>query len=279
MKKIVIVDLNGTMVGKAYELTAPLGKLKQSIKRAKNNGVIIGLSSDSPAETLSAISRDLGIDGPIVAEGGAVLRADGKDTLLNPGGSAIRLCSNALIEHLTNNRQMSRLISIGDVNRLSRLLVEHGDILGANATEAIFINGMRLASMSFFYFKRNNMKWVPYPKQLEYITKWSLNYLISNKLIIRSNLIIDCNIDYGISILHHKGTKKFLAVQPLQTLYPNTKIFIIGDSMFDWHGENTGVVHCAVANASPEYKRHCSHVVDKPHTYGVIRLIDKISSL
>ena len=267
------------MVDKTYEITAPLERLKHSIYRAKSNGVVIGLSSDSPAETLSAVMRDLGIDGPIVAEGGAVLRIDNKDTLLNSDGSVFRLCSNTLIDHLINNQQTSRLVSVGDVNRLSRLLVKHGDILGANATEAIFINRMRLASMSFFCFQRNGMKWVPYPKQLEYCTNWSLQYLSSNKLIIKSDLIVDCNIDYGISILHHKDTKKSLAIQPLQTLYSNKKIFIIGDSMFDWHGEVDGVIHCAVANASPEYKRHCMYVADKPHTYGVIKLIDKISSL
>ena len=276
MKKIIIVDLNGTMVDKTYKITIPLEKLNYSINKAKSNGSIIGLSSDSPKETLLAVATDLGIDGPIIAEGGAVLNIGNKDTLLNSNGSALRLCSDAMIEHLVNNRNVSRLVSFGDVNRLSRLLIEHGDIIGANASEAIFINGMRLASMSFFCFQRNGMGWMPNPEQLEYFTNWSLQYLDSNQLLSRKNVIVDQNIDYGISVLHHKDTKKSLAIQPLQTLYPNAKIFIIGDSMFDWHGENAGVTHCAVANASPEYKNLCSYVADKSYTEGVIEIIDTL---
>jgi len=276
MKKIIIVDLNGTMVDKTYKITVHLEKLNYSINKAKSNGVTIGLSSDSPKETLLAVAMDLGIGGPIVAEGGAVLYIDNKDILLNSKGDALKLCSNAMIEHLVNNREVSRLVSFGDVNRLSRLLVEHGDIIGANASEAIFINGMRLASMSFFCFQRKGMKWVPHSEQLDYFTNWALQYLSNNKLLIPENVMIDQNIDYGISVLHHKDTKKSLAVQPLQKLYPDAKIFIIGDSMFDWHGENAGVTHCAVANASPEYKNHCSYVANKSYTEGVIEIIDTL---
>lgn len=276
MKKIIMVDLNGTMVDKTYKITVPLKNLNYSINNAKNNGAIIGLSSDSPKETLLAITKDLDIKGPIVAEGGAVLSLDNKDILLNSKGGALKLCSDAMVEYLVNNQKTSRLVSFGDVNRLSRLLVEHGDIIGAKASEAIFVNKMRLASMSFFCFQRNGTKWVPDPEQLEYFTNWSLQYLSNNQLIATEDVIVDQNIDYGISVLHHNDTKKSLAVPPLQKLYPGAKIFIIGDSMFDWHGENTEVIHCAVANASPEYKNHCSYVANKSYTEGVIEIIDTL---
>lgn len=278
MKKIVIIDLNGTMVNKGYEPTIPLEKLLKSLVEAKDNGLVVGLSSDSPTETLRMVALSLGIDGPIVAEGGAVLCID-ETVVLNPDAKVFQRCSNTLVEHLINNRNPSRIVSVGDINRLTRLLVSHEDIIGTNATEAIFINGLRIASSSFFCLERVGMVWSPSARLLEYLSNWSIQYLDENKLINRADITIDSSIDYGVCILHHKNTKKSLALQPLRILYPNASIFIIGDSIFDWHGEVEGVVHCAVSNASSDYKEHCSYVASKPMTEGVLELIDTISSI
>ncbi|MBI2888999.1 MAG: hypothetical protein HYY10_03710 [Candidatus Liptonbacteria bacterium] len=73
-KGVIWIDLNGTLITEdAGLLAADEGELRAVVAEAKARGWQIGLCSDSPAELLMLWGAKYGIDGPTIAENGALL--------------------------------------------------------------------------------------------------------------------------------------------------------------------------------------------------------------
>ena len=87
---------------------------------------------------------------------------------------------------------------------------------------------------------------------------------------------VDMNDDYGICIIHHFGTMKAQAIPWVEAKYPGRQVIVVGDSMTDYHPKE-GVVHCAVANASPEFKSKCAYTARGEVTSGVIEVLAAMS--
>lgn len=86
---------------------------------------------------------------------------------------------------------------------------------------------------------------------------------------------VDENAEYGIVIIHALNTCKGKAVVLLQNEGRYDKIICLGDSMLDFVGDST--MHCAVANASEDFRQRCEMVAELPFTAGVQEILRKIS--
>ena len=88
---------------------------------------------------------------------------------------------------------------------------------------------------------------------------------------------IDYNEEYSVLILHDLNVRKANAIPKINQMFPGQQIFMIGNSMSDFVGDQ--VVHCAVGNATDDYKRQCLLVapVNMEYTMAVEYLFEKIA--
>ncbi len=63
MKKIVIFDLDSTLIGKSYELTLPHDVVQEKFRLFQEQGNIVGLCSDSPMPTMKRWAEKCNIKG------------------------------------------------------------------------------------------------------------------------------------------------------------------------------------------------------------------------
>ena len=70
---LILLDVDETLVDVNYKLTCPDREWHVALRRAEKRGAIIGLNSDSAYDTLQKRAAAYGIQGPIVAERGALV--------------------------------------------------------------------------------------------------------------------------------------------------------------------------------------------------------------
>lgn len=71
--RLVLLDLDNTLIDADYCLTVPENEFRTVIQELANKGVHVGLCSDSAVITLRQWADRLGLTRPIVAERGAVV--------------------------------------------------------------------------------------------------------------------------------------------------------------------------------------------------------------
>ncbi|MEO8637803.1 MAG: hypothetical protein ABI430_02795 [Candidatus Taylorbacteria bacterium] len=274
-KKLVLLDVDSTIFDRDYQLTVPETDFKKAIQYGQERGLSIGLSSDSGLATLSLIAKLYGLQGPIVAEKGGLVKILDSEIRVNDETEKFMRIRELMISGLASDSLTgSLLLIIGDVNRLSRsmLAIERAECYSKSA---ILINGLRNASLSFFVFANTGGKWV--------MDKMALDAVLSSVHKIGSRLapkwwqeaVIDNNPDYGICIVHHPKTEKRNALPLLRKHSENARIYMVGDSISDLLNDPS-VTHCAVKNASNEFKKQCSMIATKTMTQGVMEILDQI---
>ena len=276
MKKLLLLDLDRTLINNEYHLNVPLEHLKKSLKEAKSRGLTIGISSDSSAETISAYEKLFGIPGFIVAEKGAYLTRESdirngvltiKQTFIFP---AVR---EKFVKKLLTDPQV--LVIYGDVNEMSRSF-PNLSCNNCSSRKAVLVNNSRRASLSFYAYKKVLGFWRTDRVILSAVCKEVMQILRNESKTLANNTLIDLNEKSGICIIHHNQTGKSLALPILQRWYPSHQIFAIGDSLTDYYKSNS-VIHCAVGNADEQFKQRCQIVASRNYAAGVIELVRKIS--
>src|ERR1700719_2725895 len=71
--RVILCDLDGTLINRQYELTVPLPNLVSIIQSKQSEGFLVGLNSDTPILPLRAWARELGMKGPLLGEKGQLL--------------------------------------------------------------------------------------------------------------------------------------------------------------------------------------------------------------
>src|SRR5437588_3343222 len=71
--KIILLDLDGTLIDKEYRLTVSDEYIKATIKSIQDKNVLVGINSDTPLLPLRSWAHHLGMRGPLIAEKGQVL--------------------------------------------------------------------------------------------------------------------------------------------------------------------------------------------------------------
>ena len=276
MNKIILLDLDETIIDTKYQFNCSRPLWKQTIKRAGECGVVIGLNSDTPLVTMRRLASEFGLSGPLIAERGAVVLINGVEHCVAASTALefprFRLAVISALFPLVNAGRL--LIVTGDVNELSNRMPRM--IKAACSAElAVLINGFRQYSFSCFVRKRENASWVKdsgvLDEVISVLSKVGRDFRVLWKL-----RDIDRNPDYGFLGVHLRVTQKCMAVRRLLSEAEGSQVYMIGNSMSDWCGENSRLTHCAVANATDDFKANCAHVAHGELTRGVIELIDKI---
>jgi len=274
VRKLILIDLDKTLIDRNYKTTLPEAHLATFFTEVQGVGVTIGISSDSAIGTIEDFARRCSIRGPIIAENGSLVSTLAKPGIFEknmPGKNFFPKLRGVLSEKLHDK---TTVVIIGNANPLAVLLKGSNYNLGVVDT-IILINGYRQASISFFVIKKTRGVWKSTNGSMEKVLEAVKEIAIANLGIYYDECCFDINPEYGICIIRKKGMQKSSAIPRIKRKYPGYRIFVIGDSMGDFY-DVEGITHCAVSNASREFKKRCQLVAKKPYSKGVVELIGEI---
>jgi len=274
-KKIVLLDLNGTLIDKDYRLTVSDKRIKTAIKNIQDNDVLVGINSDTPLLALQSWAQHLGMRGPLIAEKGQVL-ALSPDEPPRPLGTMIdffqRLRQQVV---LRAHKEFPRtFVGLGDV---TEFLHQKGQVYGEDRF-AVLINGHRQCSFSGYALARRNNKLVTDAEIFDSFCNLVFSIVgdCSEKLEEA-----DKNQAYGFLMLHERGATKTLAVERLvEQLGSELEYIMIGDGDSDIITARYPVKLCAVGNASPALKKRVEEtgglIAKGSLTQGVVELLTRL---
>ncbi|MFH1392360.1 MAG: hypothetical protein ABIG90_01590 [bacterium] len=218
MKKLVLMDLDRTIINEAYQIN---DENIFNILKDVANSMVIGLNSDTPIISLRQWKDYLGIGhtGPLIAERGAIMEIQNEKHFV----SKARFASfkQEVAQSIQNNLPTSKII-LGDV---TRMLIENQRF--SDCSKIIMINGYRECSFSCYFRAIDNLG-QPFIDR-----DWS-----NEILQIISNIFLPLHADepfydpdYGIFIINAADTDKAFGAKTLMDkYYPDYKLFMIGDS-------------------------------------------------
>lgn len=279
-KPLILLDVDETVIDVKYNLTCRPSEWRSTLRLAEARGAIIGLNSDSAYEMLKRRAKAYGVQGPIVAERGALVSKspDARVICTNVDAMDFQKLLQVFMRTLTDGVKVTKyLIVVGHVNEIASRLPALPLNKCLNDT-AVLINSFRSCSLSFFVRRLHGRSWTKDAEALNEVI--GITDLLGRKKFPRlwEARDMDKNPDYGICIFHHRDTKKSLAYPFLRDWFGERDVYMIGNSMSDYIGD-VNVKHCAVANASEEFKDRCVLVANHVRTRGVIELIGRIMAL
>ncbi len=254
MKTLLFFDIDGTLLKPDYTMNSRL--VQKYIRKLSKKGYLFGLNSNRSERDLKLISKLLGINGPIIGEGGVVYFFQNKQFFL----------------------VKSRVIREQIVDRLNNLAVQNGAVIKLVDTvnypfdkfKSIplvwAINKYRKWTASihvFTYGKRDYKAAIRLKRLLKRDSKFKYNVQVSP---IFSNVLISPRLmDKGraLTILRKKYFSK-------------TKLFMIGDDSADLSTQRVVDAFFAVGNAEKKLKNKAIYVAKKLYTQGVVEILQYI---
>jgi len=270
-KPLILIDVDGTLLDKQYKVTDPL--IGNVIKRMVAKEWQIGLNSDTPICRLEVFANMIGVNGPLVAElGNAIYMPDSDQIAIWERDEA------RIVFEKFRPQFVARLAS-----ELSEVDLTFGDAFhareavlrsqGTSDAEWLIVHGKRIYSSGFYAFRTEEQRTVSY--DLELLGRARAIALDILRNITDERIYTDINPDQGLCIIHLESSAKRNAVIQLIEGLEESKIFMIGDTVFDWMADDR-VIHCAVANAQEGYKERCAFVASSTLTAGVCECLEWI---
>lgn len=268
-KKLLLVDLDNTLIDRSYRLTD--AQIEDAIKKIQHHGFDVVLCSDSAIEYLLEWQSKLGISpSPVIGEKGAVVffPSIGVSVIDQSLSKRFRQLRSEVLERLSIGRE--NIVVCGNVNEIvSR---EQGWQLPMETQFAFLVNAYRRSSFSMYARRIDQGGKLTIDSKLV-VRAWRSIEPIANKLFADEELVLDCNDDYGVIILHGKRTSKTTTVKRLLREISYTQCFMIGDSVADLILDKR-VATLAVGNASQKLKKNAKKVAERDLTSGVVELIN-----
>lgn len=260
----VLLDLDSTLIDQSYNLTTDV---KATFGRLIHSGWLIGLNSDTPLKPLQVWWRKLGLNGPIVAERGAVVwLPDGVQMLTSDFAEVFGNLRAAVIRAFL--QIPGCLVIAGDATEFVRTV----DRLTGCDTLLVAVNQYRMCSLSFFVRTISDQGQVlKDPIQARSVIR-RLSALSAEFPIINQGQLDE---RYCIFIVNAPDTNKTKGVQLLLDRLRLEEMVMIGDSISDYI-DDPRVHHFAVGNATPEFLALCDRAATEVHTRGVIELLDNL---
>lgn len=273
MQKLVLVDLDRTLIDESYRTTIDNTLLVRAIESAQRGDIVVGLNSDSPADTLLSYASGWRMKGPTICERGAFyITSEGEKVVVNKRATGFENLRSAFVRQLTcDGACLDNLVIVGDVNSLVSTDRKCGM---CSNKRAILVNGLRTHSTSYFTRKIDDSLRKD-RKTSECI--FAIFEGCVGSFFCPDEIVFDLDHEYGFCSVHHVNTTKTNGVRAVQALNKDRKIFMIGDSMTDFI-DLGGVVNCAVENASPQFKEVADYIATQNYTRGVIEVLEWITS-
>jgi hydroxymethylpyrimidine pyrophosphatase-like HAD family hydrolase len=274
-RKIVLCDLDGTLIDKQYALTAPIDDVVKTIRKIKQEGWLVGMNSDTPFEPLRFWAKYLEMNGPVICEKGQVLAISPEDRPQIYGTMTDffqRLRQEVALQ--VQEKIEQAFVGIGDV---TEFIARRGRIFGRDKY-AVLINGYRKCSFSGYAMACCNGDLV---RDHEIFERFN-EIVISTIGADIKKLEADKNIDYGILILHEYGVLKSQAIKRLiDRLGDEFEYVMIGDGESDVFSESGYSVRvCAVGNAQPLLKENAKQsggiIAEESYTKGVLEILNNL---
>lgn len=268
MKKLVLCDLDKTIIDATYNLNS--SRFTAFVRTFQKNGSLIGLNSDTPLVKLLEHQQNWCMNGPTVAELGGIVKFHEEFPIrkTEPFWTDFR---RTVAGHLAICSSNCTTV-LGDATTI----VKNTEYLpGARDGILVLINNLRRVSFSCFVRRITRGKVRKDDSALREISSQIQSlYKQTHQSVCKTEV----NEESGIIILHDKQAKKRTALPKLREVFPEHIVFMIGDSINDFLG-NESVIHCAVGNASDEFKLRCRFIAPTHlrYTQGVEFLLNKIS--
>ncbi len=264
--KVVMIDLDATLIDRNYRFTSN-EKIENYIAPLQSDGWRIGLCSDTPLSVLADWQKEIGMDGPIVAEKGSLVRIDGKILVYDP---------RALKEFDECFSRIERLLlSAGitlwkDGNPVAK--IRSGELIGSGGETVVLLNPLRECSLGVF-IRKNDGTALVFPDKDEF--ERLLDLLKPTLDMIAMPTENDFNYKDGVIIVAPKDRSKRNGAKLLIRELNATQIGMIGDSDSDYLGDVA--VHYAVGNASDSFKSKSVYIADGTYTEGVIEILKALA--
>lgn len=264
--KLMLLDLDKTLIDPNYQITD--SGVMDEIARAQSLGWQIGLSSDTPLDALKDWRRRFGMNGPIVAERGAIVwLPDGRELVVHEAEEFFTGLRQTLITDLVRKRAS---FVHGDVTQLLRINPSLPDMTDPRL---ILIQAHRRCSLTFYGRKIDKDGQLTIDndlvKDLVSVTRNSIE-------VPPFDLLEDYNPEYGIYILSPKSVDKRSGTLRLMESLGIAIVGMIGDSSSDVVGKDIAY-HYAVGNAKPELRATAEYTSLALYTAGVVDILQQIT--
>lgn len=251
--KLIFIDVNGTLIqeeGEAKFDEIGFGKVREIASSLQTEGYSIGLCSDSSARKLINLAESLGINGPIIAENGNIIKYKEK---------------TIVIEEIKNRS--------GIINRARKILNSGG------FQETEDKNPLQFSGKHADYEKN---EWAFGSDRLSSISIYAnaeAIKLFDERAKEFPNVSIDSTPEYESLIIHPKDYRqnKGKALTLIREI--GQRVIMIGNTLSDWVDPSSGVECGFVENSRiPNEIRNKSAYVSRKHlAFGVADILTKIS--
>lgn len=262
---LVLLDVDKTLIDRDYRYTDD--RIGDVIRRVVAAGHMVGLNSDTALVGLTPYHTELGMNGPIIAERGAlVYRPDLEET--ETAGPSL---STEFFVGM-RDRVVGELTKDGNVEAIfgnpSAIVRDRRYALQGSAP-VLLVNALRRRSCHFTARRLVGDRYELDDESLERAVAAARACAGDYE----GRLDWDVNHEYGVLIVHDRENTKSRGIQFVLDDYDLDACVMIGDSSADYLNLPEAD-QWAVANASLDYRARCSRVASRDHTGGVIELLE-----
>jgi hydroxymethylpyrimidine pyrophosphatase-like HAD family hydrolase len=259
--RLALFDIDKTLIG--VDLVINDEGIFDAFAEAQAQGWTVGLSSDTPYDRIRSKRDYFGVNGPIIAERGAIVEWD---------GSTIYDSETAQAFGETRDRVEAKLAERGfrvvssyptELDTPDDRPIEDGEAIA-------FVNPLRMCSVGL---------WARRSRDDRLVIDDNLTSEMAD--LVRPDmpdmdLFWDLNHEYGILIAAPASMNKRVGTQHFKQLAGiGGRVAMVGDSMSDFLGDDVAV-HYAVGNASPDFKARANYVAEGTITKGSIEILGKL---
>lgn len=258
-QKVALIDLDGTLLDMQYQVTDE--RIYSTVQRLQDSGWQIGLSSDTPYAGLKLWQDRFGMQGPMIAERGALV-AVGDSLLYDKEQAAAFAAATQAAAAIATQRYV-----FWEGNPVEAL--RQGLRVGDPGDTVVLLNNLRQCSLSYFVRQAG--------KDGELAIANDRTAAVAAELRATypdfADLEEDVNDDYGIVIVSRTGTTKRAGTQKLMSALGVERVAMLGNSMGDYIGEDIAA-QLAVGNADVPYARLSACQASGTFTTGVVELLE-----
>lgn len=264
--KVLLFDLDKTLIDASYNITDP--RIFAEIKRLQDLGWILGLSSDTPVKAMEKWKEEFGMNGPLIAERGALIQLpdDREIELVAHSKEFFGMLRDEAVSYAV---QENIPFYFGDGVAFLR---SGPTIEGLVDNRLLLFNAYRRCSIGVWGRRIDAQGRLSLDNQLIRDLSSRLQTETANPPF---ELETDMNEEYGILILSPKIVNKRMATQRLMEELGLAKVGMVGDSKTDIV-ESDIAVHYAVGNAKSELVSIADYKADANYTEGVVEILSKI---
>jgi hydroxymethylpyrimidine pyrophosphatase-like HAD family hydrolase len=242
-------------------------RFKSVIQTKINEGWHIGLSSNTPLKRLQSWWGSLGMNGPIVAEKGAIVWW--------PNIRAIQVSQSSEVFSAFRNEVILTLARTPDVGFLfgdNAEFIRSVNKMISNDSIFVALDAYRICSLGLFVRKIRDNLLVKDHVAAETILELITPILPSHPLISQ----IDLNLEWCFLGVNPLDADKSSGVRVLLEKWAMTpEVIMVGDSIADYV-DLPQVRHFAVGNAQPAFKSRADRIATRNYTQGCVELLSSI---